>query len=617
MPTTIQIPLEHQYPHTVIRITDNTVFVPEPSSESGNVNVLYVISSPRGKDRVIETIYGGLQEFLFKYGIGPFDLYGQPYLNAYAGLSTGNVTAHILRVSASDATFARITICARYKVNEDNTMTIMLVAKVGTEDATDEVDLEKDYTVADPDTIDGFKEVKLFALSYTGRCKAGNDIRVRVISDSISDKENKYKNYTLELYMMDNGTNTKFDEFPVSFCETAKVGNSSLFADNVVKSELVNFMSFPQGFRELFNEYKKVNSDTELTLETFDPLLGINKYTKKKITNLTIDTTSEDAISINAVSGVPLQGGSDGALSDDVIGEERTTILNKLYLDAFNGNIDPNIRSRKRYPINFIFDANYDVQTKLAIIELANRRRAFYMLDCGTDITSKASPISYVKSNLDAFSNGMNGTIEAYAGKATDPYSGKAVTVTSGYAMSFNYPLHIKNVGKGNKHIPFAGDNKGVINGFIDGTLYPVYDEDLDDELMDEMQDARINYLSINNKQQVVRDDQLTRQSSNSNLLEQNNVLVLFDVIDDATKICSDVEFDFSSPSDIALLNRMFDDKLAKYRSQQVTSITAEVTKNSYEAKRRAVRIAISLSHKDIIKNFIFDINVNREDSEE
>ncbi len=616
MPSSIQIPLEHQYPHKVIRINDNTTVVPEPASESGNVNVLYVIASPRGEDRKIRTIRGGVKEFLFKYGIGSFDLYGQPYLNAYAGLSSGNVTAHILRVSASDATFARTTICARYKINDDNTMTIMLVSKIGTAEATDYVDLEKDYTVADPDTIDGFKEVKLFGLSYNGRCAAGNDIRVRVISDAISDKENKYKNYTLELYMMDNGTNTKFDEFPVSFCENAKVGTSSIFADNAVKSELINFVTFTQGFRELFNEYKKVNPDTELTLETFDPLLGINKYTKKKINNLTIDTTSEGAISINAISGIPLQGGSDGSLSDDVVGDERTTILNKLYLDAFKGDIDPNIRSRKRYPVNFIFDANYDIPTKLAIIELANKRRAFYMLDCGTDITSKASPLSYVKSNLDAFSSGMNGTIEAYAGKITDPYSGKAVVVTSGYAMSLNYPLHIKNVGNGNKHIPFAGDGKGVINGFIDDTLYPVYDEDLDDELMDELQDARINYLSINDKQQIVRDDQLTRQPNNSNLLEQSNVLVLYDVIDDATKVCSDCEFDFSDPSDIALLNRIFDDRLTKYKSQQVSSISAEVTKNAYEAKRRAVRITIALIHRDIIKNFIFDINVNREDEE-
>lgn len=616
MPSSNQIPLEHQYPHAVIRITDNTLVEPEPASESGNVNVLYVLSSPRGEDRKIRTIKGGLKEFLFKYGIGSFDLYGQPYLNAYGGLSTGNVTAHILRVSAADAAFARTTICARYKVNDDNSMTIMLVSKIGTEDATDEVDLEKDYTVADPDTINGFKEVKLFGMSYVGRCAAGNDIRLRVISDAISDKENKYKNYILELYMMNNGSFEKFDEFSISFCENAKVGTSSIFADNAVKSELVNFMTFPQGFKELFNEYKKVNPDTELTLETFDPLLGINKYTKKKITNLVIDTTSEDTISINALSGIPLQGGSDGALSDDITGEERITILNKLYQDAFKGDIDPNIRSRKRYPVDFIFDANYDIPTKLALIELANKRRAFYMLDCGTDITSKASPLSYVKSNLDAFSTEMNGTIEAYAGKATDPYSGKAVKVTSGYAMSLNYPLHIKNAGGGNKHIPFAGESKGVINGFMDETLYPVYDEDLDDLLMDELQDARINYLSINNKQQVVRDDQLTRQSDNSNLLEQNNVLVLHDVINDAVKVCSDYEFDFSDPSDIALLNRIFDDKLAKYRSQQVVSITAEVTKNAYEAKRRAVRITIGLAHKDLIKNFIFDINVNREDEE-
>lgn len=617
MPSVSQIMPEHLFPHQVLRVNNNTIVEETVPSTAGKVYALYVFSSPKGPSNVVKTIKGGAAEFKDTYGIGPFSLYGQPYLNAYNGFMSGNIIGHCLRVTAKNAEYARVTICAQYKMI-DNNMNLRLVAKIGTEPFTT-MDLENDYTVSDPDTIDDFKEVKLFSAGYIGKGSSGNNMRIRIVSDSSTDKDNRFKNYYLEEYIYENGASQKVNEFAVVFNENAKVDGVSLFADTVINHNIsgsnnLEFVSYQDGFNELWYAYKEANPDTELTLESFDPFLGINKYTKEKIDNLSI-LTDNDAVSINALSGVPLMGGNDGDLSENISSDKRKETLDQLYEEAFLGKIDPNIRSRNMYPTNFIYDANFNTATKLAIIDCMNKRMdCVAILDCGTNIKTKTAARDYVKSNLDMYAQDYRIDIEAWAGKATDPYSGKPVTATATYGLSGYYPIHIKNRGNGYKHVPLAGNTYGEIPGYIDGTLYPVYDEDQDSDLMDMMQEEKINVLSLNPEQVVVRDDQLTRDINNSNLSDLSNVLVLLDVIRDCRRICSRFEFNFSDPNDIAKFNEVVRDTLGYYADQQVHSITATYSQNTWEAKRHILHLNVAMAHRNIIKTFIIEVDVNRPD---
>lgn len=620
-----QIYPDHLFSHQKVVINDNTEVEESVSSDSGDIKVLYVFASPKGPDRVMTTVTGGAAGFRERYGLGPFALYGQPLLMAYAGCQTGNITAHCLRVTAEDAQYARLTVIAQYKFSEDENpvMNVRLVGRINEESSFTNASLiEDDATVQEADLNDGYTEVKLFTMVMKGRGEWGNNYRFRFTNDAASDKENSFKNYIFQEYYVENGSYVQKNEMSVAFTEYAKYSGVSLFADTLINakaggSELVTFTSYPDAFVTLFEAYKEKNPATELTAETFDPLLGINKFTKASIANLTIDMESEDVITVNGLNGVALLGGNDGELASTVVAATREETLNGLYLKAFEGEIDPMIKSKNKFPTTFIYDANFDIPTKIAMVACgAARKDCVTIVDCGLGIKTKSSVKTYVANNLNTYVTDRVECIEAYAGKTIDPYSGSAVPVTSTYALNIMYPAHIMTNGNGYKHVPMAGNNYGVLQGFIEDSVYPVFDEDVDADLMDELCEERINFAALNVNQDIIRKAQTTRQERISNLSELNNVLVLLDVKRDCEKICSTFDFNFSMATDIALFNTIAKDTLSFYADQQVTSITAEYSKNAWEAKRNIVHLNVAMAHRDIVKHFITELDVNRSDSE-
>ena len=123
MPSTTQIVPEHEYAYTKVVVNDNSAR-PSDSIVSTNTtyaNMLFVFSSPKGLDNELRTLSNGLTEFVEAYGLGSFDQYGQPFLNAYAAASTGAATLHCLRVTAEDASYAVGALVAHYKVTPGST----------------------------------------------------------------------------------------------------------------------------------------------------------------------------------------------------------------------------------------------------------------------------------------------------------------------------------------------------------------------------------------------------------------------------------------------------------------------------------------------------------------
>ena len=162
------------------------------------------------------------------------------------------------------------------------------------------------------------------------------------------------------------------------------------------------------------------------------------------------------------------------------------------------------------------------------------------------------------------------------------------------------------------KHVAFAGNNYGVIDGFIKNSIYPVFDEDLDAELMDELWEERINFARINARQDVIRATQTTRQKISSNLSEANNVFVLLDVKRDCEKLCATYQYNFSELADIARFNKDAETVLAKYANTQIRAIEARFDKNDWEAERGILHLYVEMEHKDLVKTTIIEIDVNR-----
>jgi hypothetical protein len=615
MSSTSQIIPEHSYPSQTVVINDNTEVSTAVSSSSGSTKELFVFMSPKGLDNQMKTISGGLSEFLKEYGYGPMSVYGQPYGNAYAAASSGECTLQCMRVTAADAAYSVSTLVAAYKINVDKTMTVQFRNKPATTPITDLSNLSSAYTPSGTADANGFTEVNLFTVAYKGRGTYGQNMAYRIISSTAYDKENDFKNYIFQIYENDGGL-TKKEEHYVVFNEDAVVDDVNYFADGVINdpdsgSDYLRIVSYPDGFKKLFTEYNTNATGNTLTLQDFDPLLGINKNTGVAITGYTIDSASTGAISVNSLSCVPLLGGNDGSFSTATDDTTRNTAIETAYTNAFSGATDPAIKSKNRFPTNIILDANYTPNVKKVIAALvAARTDCVGIFDCGTGITLKSSILTYVSTNLDNYVSSRTDAVEAYCFKVKDPYNKKITTVTGTYALASGYPIHFANYN--GKHVPLAGNNYGKLSGYIKNSVYPVFDEDIDSSLMDQLTQANINYAVVNANQDIVRKTQQTRQEITSNLSELSNVFVLLDIKRDCEKLCTNYEYKFSEASDLAKFNRDASLVTSRYADAQVKSITAAFSKNTWEASHNILHLNVAFVHKDLVKNVIIEIDVNR-----
>ena len=231
------------------------------------------------------------------------------------------------------------------------------------------------------------------------------------------------------------------------------------------------------------------------------------------------------------------------------------------------------------------------------------------IFDLGTDANTYAGLMENL-ADVEPYLATRSEAIEAYYGKIQDPVSFKIVPVTATYALAMMYPNHFRQ--SGGKHVALAGSAYAVMTGFISGTAWPVYDDDLDADILDSMVESRVNFLKVNSVRQVVRGSQTTRQDVDTNLSELSNVFVLNDIRRDAVQLCEQYEYNFAEASDMQRFNKAASILADKYVDAQVASITAEFSINQWESERGILHLYIEFVHKNIIKRSIVEIDVNR-----
>ena len=619
MPRNYQIIPKNNFPTEEVYVNDNTTVSTQlmPNAD-GTTSYLLVVASPKGRDGIVQQITNGQAEFMDKIGLGPFSLYGQPLLTAYSLACTGKATLNILRVAAGDATYASVHVCAKYKVDETGKMTVKFVAKPSPVALTKLDVLDSAYVVSEGPDADGFTEVKLFSVACLGRGIYGNNYRFNIESLTQQDRENDFKNYAFNLYENEGGSLDMKETYHVCFNENALIGTTTYFADSVILSpnggtERIDFVSYPEGFVQIVNAYNAANEGSTFTINDFDVLLGINKYTRGAIDNYEIDSTSDDAVVLNDLDGIALLGGTDGTLSADTPKSARDAALEKLYEDAYSGEIDPMIVSKNKFPTNIIPDANFSPNIKTLIHALAMKRGdGIALFDAGvTGITNKNNVVTWVKENLGASLTDTYESLDAYYGKVRDPYNQKIVTVTSVYALCLLYANTFYANG-GAKHIPIADRAEGNLDQiFIKDTIAPLYDEDIDAELMNELIDERINFARYNALGMTNRSTQTTRQEKLSMLSELNNVFILKDVKRKCERMCANNRYNFADPDDLSRFNTLANMNLAEF-GNQVISIKASVGQSQYEKEYSIVHLYVEMACRNLTKTTIIEIDVNR-----
>lgn len=645
MPRPYQIIPVNSFPTEEVYVNDNTVVTNSLVNVATNtVSFLYVVTSPKGIDGVVQTIMGQ-QDFVNKIGIGPYSLYGQSLLSAYSVAASGNAAVHVLRVADQMAPYANITVCARYTAEPGNIviggvnpLKIGFTAHVSDGALTKLDSLEDAYTPSSEPDEHGYTEVKLFTIAAKGRGKYGNNYQIMFSNSKTADKETGFKNYVLSLYEADKTLSQK-ESFRICFGENALVGDTSYYADAVINdpetgSKYINFVSFPESFQQIVDAYnlavttanEKAGDGAVLiptqTVETFDffggmdintgwPLGatykgGVGAYVKSVI----VDGTEVDPYGYDGYPDIALTGGHDGALDVSEDPAKRQAVIEELFKKAYAGELDPMIKSKNKFPTAIIPDCGFSQDIKNLIHDLNKKRGdSVALFDMGLTIKTQDSV-------LDAASNFVSyvdtyEAIDAYCGKIRDPFNKKIITVTSTYALCLMYAAHFMNFG--GKHIPLADNDYGNLEDvFIPNTVYPVFDEDIHAEQMNELIEARINFARANARQEIKRATQTTRQDKLSMLSELHNVFILKDVKRAMEQLTATNRYNFAEPNDLVRFNTAAENVCAKFHGQ-VVSITAKYAQTQWEKEQSIIHLYVTIVNKNIVKTTIIEIDVNRE----
>ena len=639
--TSVKLP-QHMYMHVETQINDNSIRTYSNSRE-GLVNMLFVFTSPKGIDGKVTTIANGLSEFTDTFGDGPFSVYGQPFLNAKAAASTDAAILRCIRVTAPDATYANRHIYVRYRTvpasgDGDEAKPAYMEVMFIPRSATGIKSLDEFITkapAAATDLEDGWKEMRLFSVISKGRGTYGNKFRVRLSNNYRSDKVSAYKNYYFTLF--ENSTSR--EQRRVCMYPDSRISGINYYLENVINdvntgSDSIMISVNDAALSILFNEYKtNVDPNTTLTEETFDPILGINKNLASsanyssfadvtndvggdaRIANYNIVSDAElGTVELNSILGVSLDAGSDGVFALGSVGREEA--INTAYEAAFKGEIDRNILSKYRCPLDVVLDANYPINVKIAMSTLNDTRKEDHITyyDLGLDISSLSDPYS-ISEELDMYASHWTYAIDAYYGKIKDPYNLKIIEVTSTYNLALKLPSHWKKYN--GKHVPYAGDY-GVIDTYIKDSIYPVYDDSIDSKYLDKLKDAHINYAQIDAKGRVLRANQDTRYPeigtslTVSNLTELNNCHIILDIKKDAEAIAAEFLYHFNEDSDLSVFNIRLETLTSKYAVAQVKKITAKPARTDEEAELGILHLYIEVVHKALVKIVQIDIDVNR-----
>lgn len=329
-------------------------------------------------------------------------------------------------------------------------------------------------------------------------------------------KNNKYMVYTLTLSVGDNSSSFTFTFNPdfildgKSFCLQQRV------LDNTSQIVCKEYDAYINEFMTALAT--AISTDdapvTVADIKNQDILFGFTRKNLPLSTNLVYNT---EAISLDSAYGNKLINGSTGSFGDYPLNATSKDPSKDTYvaamLRAFDEDLYPEIYDNENNKFIAVFDANYPVEVKRKIEELAIFREDFlFFRDFGT---TGHTTFSEIKETFEGTEErpgvARSKFVKPYPlyGDIMDPYTQKQITVTLTYLMAMKFISHANN-GINN---PFCGIRYGVtfpevIYGTVNfvPAVTPKYDQKT------QMIDLRINYCAYHNELLVMETDYTTQE---------------------------------------------------------------------------------------------------------
>ena len=633
MASSVQIVPKYQHPHVETYVYDNTFYTEDSSVEvDDSIKLIAVFSSGKGIDNkfVKKT---NLKSFTDTFGKSNPKKYGQPLMMPIAALNTGVASVWCMRVMPTDAAYANSVLSAYYKADVDSKMfTVKYKAKSFTDGEAihnrDDIEV-KGNTVESPDGLDGWTHLPIASIIAMGRGEYGQNYRWRITNNTEYERDYDKKFYTFEILSTENGlsriaTYVGTLVTPTDLQDTVQI--TDVIADEDMGSYPANIIVYEENVDALYNAYvdflnqvAEAEPDTEIDIPTvneFDPFFGLALNSTDALQFFTVQGSDGDdpkAIDLDIATGINFLGGTEGSFSE-ADPEAAEEALVQAYKDAFGGVTDKLILAPRRIACDFLLDANYPYEVKLALAELAHARNdCMLFLDCG--IQSSFSSPTLGQMELD-YASGIFHTedndipmvsLNPQHYEVRDIHTGRKTTVTMTYFIAQNLPTHFAENGS---HIPFV-KSYAELTDFIPNSLAPSV-EMFESDLKEELYTHRFNYWESIGESQFQRACQCTAQVGNSDLLEENNVHTLFALKRQLEYDCWINTYNFTSADERARFQQIEEAKFESWKGSRLDTLSIRFDATAWEAERSIVHCYVEVQFRNLHKRTIIEIDINR-----
>ncbi|MCM1218301.1 MAG: hypothetical protein NC548_27765 [Lachnospiraceae bacterium] len=637
--------IEYEHPYVAVIVQDNTVRYNETTTavETRDFNGIQVGFFPDGRDGTLlycVSTTAATNEF----GMPNYKTHGQAGYNAVNALSTDRCGMYLMNLKPDDATFANVVFMVKARIvtggasqvpggavdgisvlaentADDGTKPVMRVSFATThiEGATTEAELRAELSKLYTGELDDEGNICLPLMAFwrLGRGVNGNNIRIRLTDTTEYDYEPKTHQYQIQV--LQPGTTglaiveRKSGVFNDSAIDLYNTENPSMFIEDVVNdieygSTKINMLFDMDSYEAFIDMYNSVNEKDKKTTETFDIIFGKLLSGLDDPNMLIVDDGS--GAGLFTIEGLRLAGGSDGSLD----GPNKEEVKKQLLIKAFNGEIDPRIKSRFSTPADFQLDANYDNDVKRAMVGLATRRMYDLMtyLDTGL-LETNTEIINWGKDMYDVY--GYNVVKEAGCYKYRDlRYTGKTIPMTITHFLAKALPNHMAVYGLTE---PFAKElarlsSKPVANqpsvsaleanvpDFVKGTFRPVIDPDMDD-VKKEYHKFGINCYETVDFYTMQRSDGITTCRENSDRQLEFNEYIIHKAIKIGYSIISSKVFKMGEEADRQRYEKHASQEIEFQLGDVVRSCEVKFIMTQKDAKKRLMRLQMTLVLRKVI----------------
>ena len=190
-----------------------------------------------------------------------------------------------------------------------------------------------------------------------------------------------------------------------------------------------------------------------------------------------------------------------------------------------------------------------------------------------------------------------------------DRLTKKKIPVTMTYYYAQHLTSHFKTYGR---YKPMV-KKYCQLEGHVRNSLKPAV-EIVDMELKEELYEKRFNYWEAIAENTFQKGCQNTSQNINSDLLEENNMHVLFEMKRILEKDCQENLYNFANAEERKQFTEYETAKFANWIGREVYSFSIEFSMNEWEGERSILHCYVNVQFRTLNKRTIIEIDINKRD---